>query len=65
MCTKLWHHQSDGHELGQTPGNGDRQGCLACCSPCSCQKSDMTGWLNNNNIKLWELLLTEWMFNQC
>ena len=27
------HHQSNGHELGQTPGNGEGQGSLACCSP--------------------------------
>ena len=28
-----WHQQLDGHELGQTPGVGDGQGGLACCSP--------------------------------
>ena len=28
-----WHHQLDGHEFEQTPGVGDGQGSLACCSP--------------------------------
>ena len=27
-----WHHQFNGHELGQTPGGGEGQGGLACCS---------------------------------
>ena len=27
------HHQFNGHELGQTPGDGERQGSLPCCSP--------------------------------
>ena len=30
-----WHHQLNEHELGQTPGDGEGQGCLACCSPWS------------------------------
>ena len=28
-----WHHWLDGHELKQTPGDGDGQGSLVCCSP--------------------------------
>ena len=44
-----WHHQFNGHELGQTPGDGEAQGSLACCSPWGCEKLDMTWWLNNNN----------------
>ena len=27
-----WHHQLNGHEFGWTPGVGDGQGGLACCS---------------------------------
>ena len=27
-----WHHRFNGHELGQTPGNGEGQGSLVCCS---------------------------------
>ena len=26
-----WHHQLDGHESEQVPGDGDRQGSLVCC----------------------------------
>ena len=28
-----WHHQGNGHELGQTPGDGEGQGVLVCYSP--------------------------------
>ena len=28
-----WHHQLSEHELEQTPGNGEGQGRLVCCSP--------------------------------
>ena len=28
-----WHHQLNGHEFEQTPGPGEGQGGLACCSP--------------------------------
>ena len=28
-----WHHRLDGHEFVYTPGGGDGQGCMACCSP--------------------------------
>ena len=27
-----WHHQLNGHEFEQTPGDGEGQGRLACCS---------------------------------
>ena len=27
-----WHHQLNEHELGQTPGDGEGQGRLVCCS---------------------------------
>ena len=42
-----WHHHCNGHELGQTPGDGKGQGILACCSPRGCEELDMTRWLNN------------------
>ena len=38
-----------GHELGQTLGDGEGQGDLACCSPWGREESDMPGRLNNNN----------------
>ena len=28
-----WHHQLNGHEFEQAPGDGDGQGSLVCCSP--------------------------------
>ena len=28
-----WHHRLHGHEFEQTPGDSERQGSLACCSP--------------------------------
>ena len=39
-----WYHQLNGHEFGCTPGVGDGQGRLACCSPWGCKESDMTEW---------------------
>ena len=46
-----WHHQCNGHELGQTSGDGEGQGGLACGSPWGCEESDMTGQLSNNKLK--------------
>ena len=36
------HHQLNGHGFGWTPGVGDGQGGLACCSPWGCKELDMT-----------------------
>lgn len=44
-----WHHQGDGHELGQTPGDGQGQRCLACRSPWGLKELDMTGQLSSND----------------
>ena len=41
-----WHHRLDGHEFEQTPGDGDGQGGLACCSPRGREESDTTEQLN-------------------
>ena len=38
-----WHHQFNGHELGQTLGDGEGQRGLACYSLWGCRESDMTG----------------------
>ena len=43
------HHQCNGHELGQTSGDGEVPGGLACCISWGCKESDMTGQLNNND----------------
>ena len=44
-----WHHQCNGHELGQTIGDGEGQRGLGCCSPWGSKESDTTGQLNNDN----------------
>ena len=36
-----WHHWCDGHELGQTSGDGEGQGGLVCCTPWGCKESNM------------------------
>ena len=41
-----WHHQLDGHEFEQTPGDSEEKGSLECCSPWSLKESDMTEQLN-------------------
>ena len=43
-------HRCSVLKLGQTSGDGEGQGGLACCSPWNHKESDTTGWLNNNNI---------------
>ena len=44
-----WPHRLNGHEFKQTPGDGDGQGNLMCCSPWCHKESDITERLNNNN----------------
>ena len=51
-----WHHQLDGHGFGWTPGVGDEQGSLACCSPWGYKVLDKTEWLNCHHLH-W---LTQW-----
>ena len=52
-----WHHQFNGHELGQTPGDGDGQGSLVCCSPWGCEELDTTWWLNNQGVDAEDLFI--------
>ena len=47
-----WRHLFNGRELGRTPGDGERQGGLACFSPWGRKESDMTWRLNNNNKEM-------------
>ena len=37
-----WHHRLDGREFEQTPGDGEGQGSLVCCSPCGHKELDTT-----------------------
>ena len=41
-----WHHWLNGNEFDLTPGAGDGQGGLACCSPRGHKESDTTEQLN-------------------
>ena len=57
-------HRLNGHELRQTPGDGEGQGDLACCSPWCRRQSDTTEQLNDNDkyfllirsLELWDIL---------
>ena len=46
----VWHHQVNGHEFEQTPGDSGGQGSLGCCSPGGHWESNTTEWLNNRKI---------------
>ena len=54
----IWRHQYNGHELGQTPGDGEEQGGLACYRPRGHEESDITGQLNNNKYGWWSFGLS-------
>ena len=45
-----WHHQLNGHEFEQTPGDCEGQESLMCSSPWGCKESDTTELLKNNII---------------
>ena len=47
-----WHHWLNGHKFEQTPGVGDGQGSLVCCSLWGCKESDTTEWLNWTELML-------------
>ena len=52
-----WHHELNGHEFEQAPGDGKGEGSLACCNPWGHRESDMTEQLNNKSkareIQIW------------
>ena len=45
-----WHHQLGGHEFELTPGVGDGQGGLACCSSWGPKELDTTERLKWNEL---------------
>ena len=47
-----WHHRLNGHGFGWTPGVGDGQGGLVCCSSWGRKQSDTTERLNWTEIKI-------------
>ena len=45
-----WHHQVNGHEFEQTPGDSRGQESLVWCSPWGRKELDMTERLNNHGL---------------
>ena len=45
-----WHHQLNGRELGQIPGDGEGQGSLVCCSPWRCKELDLNWQLKKEIV---------------
>ena len=48
-----WHHRLNEHEFDHGLGVAEEQGSLACCSPWSLKKSDMTEWTELNHLDDW------------
>ena len=46
-----WHHQLNGHEFEQTPGAGNGQGDLVCCTSWGRKELDTTEQLNWTELK--------------
>ena len=53
-----WHHRHNGDGFGWTPGVGDGQGGLACCSSWGRKESDMTEGLNWTHKNINQLYYT-------
>ena len=45
-----WHHQLNGHEFEQIPGDREGQESLACCDSWGCKELDMTEQLNLTDV---------------
>ena len=45
-----WHQQLKGPEFEETPGTGEGQESLACCSPWGCKGLDTTERLNKHRL---------------
>ena len=64
-----WHHQYNGHELGQTSGDGESQGGLECFSPWGLKEltwlDDWIAWIKLFIYKnsLWASMLLPWTLN--
>ena len=47
-----WHHQLNGHEFEQTPGDSKEQESLVCCGSWGHKESDTTEWLNWTELNI-------------
>ena len=54
-----WHHRLNGHGFGWTPGVGDGQGGLVCCSSQGRKESDTTEQVNWTELN-WRVLVWFW-----
>ena len=55
-----WHHWLNGHGFGWTPGVGDWQGGLTCCSSLGHKESDTTEWLNWTELNHMVIFIPPW-----
>ena len=54
-----WHYRLSGHEFEQGPGDGEVQGCLACCSSgVTKNQTRLSDWITILNF----LILKYWLF---
>ena len=53
-----WYHWLNGHGFGWTPGVGDGQGGMACCTSWGHKESDMSEWLNWTELKMTDYKVT-------
>ena len=60
ICQQIWKTQ---HWFGWTPGTGDGQGGLACCSSWGHKDSDTTEWLNWTELGKSMLKVSLWNYN--
>ena len=59
-----WHHQLNGHEFGETPGDGEWLGSLVCCSPSGLKESDMNEFEQEFELNLaWSILSSSVFFS--
>ena len=56
-----WHHQVNGHEFEQAPGDSEGQESLACCSPWGCKELDTSYPLNKNNKVLLKTSMNDYI----
>ena len=49
-----WHHQLNGNEFEQIPGDSEGQGSLVCCSRWGHKELGVTPQLNNDSNKEWQ-----------